>query len=269
MRSPYVRLLEVDPALGTGLDPRLRDEARRLATAPLVTLTEGNWRCEELLERVGKPCRYGCLVLDGLIARGVTLQDRAATELLGQGDLLLPAADSGVPSDVSFGVVDTASVAVLDALPALTLRWPAIALALLVRAERQVERASLQHAISQLRRAEDRIVALFWYLADRWGTRADGQLLIPLSLGHEAIAQLVGGTRPTITAALGQLARDGTLRRKRSGAWTLDVRSRAEIGARPEASAPPAARFADGRGRTGLGAIDAATVPIRGGLRGP
>ena len=270
MRSPYVRLLEVDPALGVGLDPRVREEARRLATAPLVTLTEGNWSCDELLERVGKPCRYGCLVLDGLIARGVVLQDRAATELLGRGDLLVPPApDREVPSAVYFGVVDTANVAVLDALPALTLRWPAIALALLVRAERQVERASLQHAVSQLRRAEDRIVALFWYLADRWGTREDGEVHIPLSLGHEAIAQLVGGTRPTITAALGQLARDGTLRRERSGAWMLAAHSRAAIGAGPEASTPPAARFTDSRGHTGVGAPGVVTVPMPGTPRGP
>lgn len=262
MRSPYVRLLEVDPALGAGLDQRVREEARRLATAPLLTLAEGNWSFDDLLERVGKPCRYGCLVVDGLITREVVLRDRVAMELLGKGDLLMPAAaGSRVPTGLFYGVMDTASVAVLDALPALTLRWPAIAIALLMRAERQAERTALLHAISQLRRAEDRIVALFWSLADRWGAPGDGDVLIPLSLGHEAIARLVGGSRPTITTALGRLAADGTLTRQRSGAWALAAGSRATIVAASEAPRPPHARLISGRRRAGLAEPGVVTGP--------
>jgi hypothetical protein len=226
MRPPYVHLLEVDPALGAGMEPDVLDEARRLAVVPLVWIPRGTWSFAELSKRVGRRCRFGCLITEGLIAHELAFQQRAATELLGRGDLLLPAPAGCMSPDAAyFGVSDLASVAVLDALPALARRWPAIALALLARAERQAGRAALHHAISQLPRAEDRILALFWQLGDRWGTVTDEHVVVPIALGHEAIAQLVGGRRSTISAALGRLAADGLLEREPGGTWTLALRS--------------------------------------------
>jgi hypothetical protein len=221
-RPSYVHLLEVDPALGSGLEQDALEDARRLAIAPLVTIPRGTWSTGELAQHIGRPCRFGCLVVDGLIAHELVLQGRPATQLLGKGDLLIPAPETRIASRFAyFGVSDSASVAVLDALPALARRWPAIAIGLFLRAQRQAERAALQHAIGHLRRAEDRILALFWLLGDRWGLSVDERLFIPLALGHEAIAQLVGGRRSTITAALGRLAGEGLLVRETDGTWTL------------------------------------------------
>jgi DNA-binding transcriptional ArsR family regulator len=250
MRSPYVRLLDVDPALGAGLEQHARDDARRLAVVPVVTLPRGCWSDEALLRRIGKPCRFGCLVLDGLIAHEVVLQDRTATELLGKGDLLVPALpDGAMLGDRYFGVTDTASLAVLDALPALTQRWPAIATALLLRAERQCERVTIHQAISQLRRAEDRVLALFWHLGARWGSDLDGDVIVPLALSHDAIAKLVGGSRPTISVALGRLAGEGLLTRRSDGTWRLADRSRTLVVASAMPSAPPDARLIPAHGR--------------------
>jgi CRP/FNR family cyclic AMP-dependent transcriptional regulator len=140
-----------------------------------------------------------------------------------------------------------------ETFAAVTQRWPSIAAALIVRAERQAERAALQQAISQLPRAEQRIVALLWHLGDRWGAVADGHVAVPVSLGHEAIARLVGARRPTISAALGRLEARGLLVRQLDGTWLLSVDSRELLDATPQPSPTPDARLISGRARSRRG----------------
>lgn len=83
---------------------------------------------------------------------------------------------------------------------------------LLRRAERQLDDAAHQQAILQLPRVEDRLVALFWLFARRWGRATPDGALLDVSLRHDVIGRLVGAKRSTVSWGLAQLARRGLLR---------------------------------------------------------
>ena len=57
-------------------------------------------------------------------------------------------------------------------------------------------------AISQLVRVDRRLLALFWHLAERWGRVTGDGVLVPLTLSHRMLSQLVGARRPTVSTAL-------------------------------------------------------------------
>jgi CRP-like cAMP-binding protein len=60
-----------------------------------------------------------------------------------------------------------------------------------------------------------------WHLAERWGkVRPDG-VALPLPLSHERLANLVGAHRPTVTTAMGDLARSGAISRGEDHVWML------------------------------------------------
>ena len=64
-------------------------------------------------------------------------------------------------------------------------------------------------------------MALFWHLAERWGRMTAEGVVMPLTLSHRLLGELVGARRPTVSAALGELAHEGRLVRRRSGDWLL------------------------------------------------
>ena len=80
-------------------------------------------------------------------------------------------------------------------------------------------------AMLHLPRVEDRIIALFSDLADRFGRMTTDGILIDLPLTHDLIGGLVAGRRPTVTLALRQLACDGRLQRLDDGRWKLARRT--------------------------------------------
>jgi hypothetical protein len=45
--------------------------------------------------------------------------------------------------------------------------------------------------------------------------------VVPLPLGHQRLADLVGAHRPSVTTAMGELARAGALSRRENGDWVL------------------------------------------------
>ena len=246
MDADYVRLLDVAPALGEGLSSREVKEARRLAVAPVITVSAGQWNADDLC-RDHRACRvFGCMVVDGLITHDLVLGDRSATYLVGRGDIIAPGAPTTAALAVTrrFGVADDTRLALLDdAIPAVARRWPSILGRLLVRAQRQLERVAVQQLISQLPRAEQRIVALLWHLADRWGRAERDGVVLPLTLGHEAIAQLVGGRRPTVSAALGGLTERRLVVRLSNNTWWLAPESSALLDERPQPGLTPGVRL--------------------------
>ena len=46
-------------------------------------------------------------------------------------------------------------------------------------------------------------------------------IVVPLPLGHQRLADLVGAHRPSVTTALGELGRDGAISRRQDGNWLL------------------------------------------------
>src|SRR4051794_30972365 len=82
------RLLDEDPDLHDCIPDSERPRAIAEAVARVETLDQGLWDEPDSPEnhRDG----YGLLVLEGMLARRVTLGRFDCTELLGQGDLLRP-----------------------------------------------------------------------------------------------------------------------------------------------------------------------------------
>ncbi len=64
-------------------------------------------------------------------------------------------------------------------------------------------------------------MALFWHLAEQWGRMTADGIVVPLTLSHRLLGELVGARRPTVSAALAALAHDGRLVRRESGDWLL------------------------------------------------
>jgi CRP-like cAMP-binding protein len=70
---------------------------------------------------------------------------------------------------------------------------------------------------------EDRLSALFWHLADRWGRVTPAGVSLDLPLTHGLVAELVGAQRQTVTTALTHLRELGSIRRRSDGCWVLDA----------------------------------------------
>lgn len=187
----------------------------------------------------------GLLIVDGLLTRTVTVGDLRAQELLGPGDVIRPwdddAAASAIGPRAGWKVVDRACVALLDTRFAATAaRWPTVTGALVGMSVRRSHAQTVLHAIIRARRAEDRLLLLFWHLAERWGRVHPGGVRIPLSLTHACLADLVCLRRPTITAALVRLRDAGHLARDPQGVWHLSEKSLDDrFLAQDEPCAPP------------------------------
>jgi CRP/FNR family transcriptional regulator, cyclic AMP receptor protein len=69
---------------------------------------------------------------------------------------------------------------------------------------------------------EDRLHAMLWLLAERWGRVTPEGVTLPLRLTHELLGQLVGAKRPTVSLAMKELEARGAVRRRLDGAWLLD-----------------------------------------------
>ena len=65
-------------------------------------------------------------------------------------------------------------------------------------------------AIAQQHRLEDRLLLLFWQLADRYGRVGPEGVRLELRLTHELIGHLVGAYRPSVSAALTRLQQAGS-----------------------------------------------------------
>jgi CRP-like cAMP-binding protein len=223
--SGTVHLLEVDPDLGRGLDvQRARDVSRRLV-ARTLEIPRGTWCPEELLAGGSQP--IGLLVLEGLLVREATVGEHPSAELLGPGDILRASEDNEdvdvlLPRHVEWNVLSGVRVAVIDhALAVRAAQWPEIFACFVERAARRAERLVIMQAIGHLTRVDDRLQAMLWCLAERWGRVVPGGVAVDLRLPHRTLAGMVGARRPSVTTALGQLAARGDIERRPGGGWLL------------------------------------------------
>ena len=224
-----VRLIDEDPELFESLSATARREAATRAVAPALLLRPGPW--DGSVPGHADPSHHlGLLVLDGLLIRNVRIGRQPRSELVGPGDLARPWEHEGDTASMPFAadwrVLESARLAMLDArFLATVCRWPPVVSAIVGRAVRRSHDLALQLAISDVRHINDRLLLLFWYLADRWGRVSRDGVAIPLRLTHEVIAQLVGAQRPTVSTALQSLAREGLLTRCPGRTWLLDPES--------------------------------------------
>jgi CRP-like cAMP-binding protein len=101
----------------------------------------------------------------------------------------------------------------------------------------QLEAAMLRTAIMSLPRAEHRILALMWQLADRWGVVTVEGVAVRLELTHELLGRLTGARRPTVSLALHLLEEQRALSRAAPGVWLL-AHDSCEMIERPSRPAP-------------------------------
>jgi CRP/FNR family transcriptional regulator, cyclic AMP receptor protein len=92
---------------------------------------------------------------------------------------------------------------------------------LMERAIRRARVTSDALAVAQVPRVEDRLLILFWHLADRFGRVTPDGVVLPLRLSHEMLAALIGAQRPTVTAALAPLVERGLVQRRADRQWLL------------------------------------------------
>ena len=100
------------------------------------------------------------------------------------------------------------ALAVLDhGLVERIVPWPQLGLELFNRGTRRAHHLAVALAIAHHQRVDDRLLLTLWHLAERWGrVHADG-IVVPLPLGHQRLADLVGAHRQSVTT------RDGRARR--------------------------------------------------------
>lgn len=216
-------LIDVDPQLGAELADDERQIARRAIIAATNEVPSGSWA--EPPAGYGLGNAYGVLVVDGFMLRTVTIGERTTAQLFGPGDIMQPWPGEDLPSPVAVDVTWTAvAPAVLarldDRLIAIAGRWPSVLRRLAWRASSVVGRVSLQVAIARVPRLEERLLLLFWGLAERWGAMTPSGMLLPIRLTHESIAALSAASRPPVSGALSQLSREGLLCRMPAG-WLL------------------------------------------------
>jgi CRP-like cAMP-binding protein len=227
LHASQAHLLAADPDLAEGIPAADRELARRVLVAPAHDLEPGPWhpdlRCPDGSEG------FALLVLRGALTREVHLAGRRSAELLGPGDVVRPARaeDSLLPHEVTWSATEPTIVAVLDQrFREAARRWPSLSVALDDRLLAQADRVAVHVAIAQLGRVDMRLLALFWHLADRWGRVTPHGVVVPLRLTHDALGRLVGAQRPTVTLALADLGRYGSVTRSASGGWLLAHASR-------------------------------------------
>jgi len=258
--------LDVDPDLAGNLDGDSLRVARTRAVAAVLVLEPGPCELQH-----GRPDTSldALLLLDGTLTREVHVHGRIFTELLGPGDVLRPWGREDVelvPCEIEWHALTRATLALVDGPFHERVRpWPQIASALIERGVRRAHRLALQRALSCHKRLEDRILMLFWHLAERWGrVGPDSTTLLRLPLTHRLIGEIVGAERPSVSATLGRLAAAGKL--DRAGAdWVLHGSVEDHFGQTVEEAARPASNGGAGRngvsGPNGAGPVAAAGMP--------
>jgi CRP/FNR family transcriptional regulator, cyclic AMP receptor protein len=219
-----ISIIDADPELGELLDVGERERARREAVTVVRRLSVGDWDAVGALEH-GSHHR-GFLIIEGLMAREVEVLGRRCVEVIGEADVLRPwmwdQEGAHVKAEVGWEVLEPTSLAVLDHQLVVRMNpWPALGLELFSRGTRRAHSLAVALAISHHTKVEDRLLLTLWHLADRWGKVTRAGVAVPLPLPHERLANIVGAHRPSVTTAMGELVRRGTLSRGPERTWVL------------------------------------------------
>jgi CRP/FNR family cyclic AMP-dependent transcriptional regulator len=236
-----VHLLEADPNLGRALDAAEFEHARRRLIARVETIPAGtrlgSWGRAEASQL------FGLMIVSGLLLRQLAIGRSRSAELLGFPDIIRPWDHDGglslpIEAEVRWEALGPSSVAILDgAFLQRAAAWPSVLAALGGYAVMRAQSLAVHQAIANLNRIEDRLILLFWHLADRWGRVSREGVVLELPLTHDLLAQLAGAQRPSVTTALGQLRARGLVERRADRTWLLDPDAIPDTGAwlaRPE-----------------------------------
>jgi CRP/FNR family cyclic AMP-dependent transcriptional regulator len=174
------------------------------------------------------PTAFDFIVADGVVLKQTRYADRNSLELLGPGDVLAPPLTPSRQLETratsTYQAHGQVSLAVIeDRFRTAARRWPQLSDVLHDRLARQTHRASMHLAILHIARADDRVLALFSDLAERFGHVTNDGIVIDVELTQRLIGQLIGSRRPTVSRALEDLSTTGTLTRTSDNRWMLNV----------------------------------------------
>jgi CRP/FNR family cyclic AMP-dependent transcriptional regulator len=219
-----VRVLEVDPDLGQGLNQQAFAAAKRELVAETLTVARGVWELDPTWAATGAV--LGLLILAGVLARDLVIGRRRSLEILGPGDMVRPwphDRHAGVVDvDLRFTALEPVRFAALDArFAAHTARFPGVLSQVTGRVMGRATSASLRLIVHQVVRIDDRVLVSLWGLAERFGRVTPEGVVLPLAINHTMMARFVGAQRPTVSQAVGVLTRRGEVERLDGGGWLL------------------------------------------------
>lgn len=181
------------------------------------------------------PSTFALLVVSGILTEETSVGGRSMLELLLPGDIVLPwqASSTAPRSQMRYSAPSEVRLAALDHqfIKAAAI-WPDLLLTVQRRLGDQRHRLATHGAICQLPRVEERLLAILWHLASRSGTVGLDGTTVPWPLSHQALAGLVGASRPTVSLAIKMLQGRGYLSRRDDGKWVLPrvVEDTADLG---------------------------------------
>lgn len=217
-----VRLLDVAPQLAEHLPEDQARAARAAMVAEVIEIRRGAWDREGICRRPHHP--FGAIVVSGLLARTVDVGGYPGLDVYGPGDVVA-ARDlhhTTLPCGESWTATVPSRIALLDDRFLLAARrWPRLVSAMFELLVEQRDRLMMQLVIAEQPRVEDRLLMLFWQLADRFGRVTREGITIQLALTHEALGRLIGARRPTVTLALRMLCERGALERRPDRSWLV------------------------------------------------
>lgn len=163
------------------------------------------------------------MVQDGLLIRRLRLPGGRCVELLGRGDVLLPLREEAASfARAEWEATEPARLTALDLSPGSPLLGAGnVIAAVTTRAIDRSRCVAAQAAIMSIVGVEDRLQALLWMLAERWGEVTPAGVELQLDLPQEVLAEMVGARRQTVNQALGSLAERGLLSPRETGGWLL------------------------------------------------
>ena len=219
-----ISIVDADRDLADLLDDSEYERARHEALTRERRLSPGDWDASSAIE----PDQHhrGFLIIEGLLSREVNVLGRTCVELLGAGDVLRPwrwdSEGSHVHAEVGWIVLEPTRLAVLDHNLVMRMNpWPQLGVELFARGTRRAHHLAVALAIAHHQRLDDRLRLTLWHLAERWGRVGPEGITVPLPLSHQRLADLVGAHRPSVTTAMGELARSGAVSRRDDGVWIL------------------------------------------------
>jgi CRP-like cAMP-binding protein len=220
--APDCRLLEEEPELAEFIPSARRAGAAERCTASTVRVPRGRWAIPGPMHLFDG---IGLLILEGLLLRRVGVDGRFGAEIVGEGDLMRPRYDVPPTTTLSvtagWRVLTPARLAVLDVEAARRFsEFPELTGAFVDRALNRTRNLQILMAIVHHARVNVRVHMLLWHLADRWGRVKSEGVVLPLSITHSVLADMVAARRPTVTSALSELARMDLVRPV-DGGWLL------------------------------------------------
>jgi DNA-binding transcriptional ArsR family regulator len=234
--TSVVRLLEADPDFARAIPDGDRELANRALTLRVQTAGPGDLVSCNPREAVA------LLLVEGAIWRDVLVGPSGAPQLLGPGAVLLcdPPANELLPVETAATALQPSRLALLDRRFLMaTTKWTSLTSILHSRLAQQERDLGALAAIGQLPRVDERLVALFWHLAERWGRVGQDGVHLPLKLTHATLGRFVGARRPTVSLALATMRDAGIATRRPDGTWTLLGRAPETVRVRSAREAVP------------------------------